>query len=342
MTATETTLPLIRFNTAVAPSAQRFELYRSTMANTWDLSPRETMLDSFHAAMLLTDLGSMLIYRAMVAPRRVDRSLRRARADGQEHYALVLLRNGRAEGMAAEKEITFEAGELRLFDMAHSLQIDFDATNTLALCLHRDELDALAPPTGKEHGLLLDGPMGALLREHVINMSEITPRLTSREAPELARATYYLLAAALAPTRERGEQARLPLHAALMQQARRLVDAHLNDRDLTADTIGRALGISRSGLYRLMEVRGGVAAFVQRRRLLHVHRALSDKQDRRKISELALSHGFTSETHFSRAFRKCFGYTPSDVRIGSTVLPQWYTGARSGIGHAFNSWVMRA
>lgn len=83
---------------------------------------------------------------------------------------------------------------------------------------------------------------------------------------------------------------------------------------ITPESIGRALGVSRSRLYALLKPHGGVRRFVQGRRLLWVHAALAAPGPRKSIMALAERYGFGSHAHLSRAFRQQFGYSPSDVR----------------------------
>jgi AraC-like DNA-binding protein len=67
-------------------------------------------------------------------------------------------------------------------------------------------------------------------------------------------------------------------------------------------------------LFRIFEREGGVANYVRDRRLLRVHALLAAPDQRRYLSRIAEDHGFTSATHFSRAFRAKFGYAPRKVQ----------------------------
>ncbi|MBB4232405.1 helix-turn-helix domain-containing protein [Rhizobium mongolense] len=88
------------------------------------------------------------------------------------------------------------------------------------------------------------------------------------------------------------------------------------DPKLATETLRRELGVSRSRLYRLFEPFGGVMHYIQHRRLLDAHSALTDPNDQRRIIEIAEQHCFNDGTEFSRAFRREFGCSPTDVRSG--------------------------
>ena len=98
-------------------------------------------------------------------------------------------------------------------------------------------------------------------------------------------------------------------------EAARLVDARLLDPDLCAETLRTALGLSRSSLYRAFRPVGGVQAYIRQRRLENARDVLAERAGPRPtVSEVAHSHGFASDSHFSRAFRKMFGYPPGSSR----------------------------
>jgi len=91
------------------------------------------------------------------------------------------------------------------------------------------------------------------------------------------------------------------------------------------------------------EPMGGVAAFIKQRRLKRIHAILADPRDRRPIAEVAYQHGFTGGAHFSRAFRRAFGYSPSEAReareAGAARRPG--DGDAAPAGGAYETWVRR-
>ena len=92
----------------------------------------------------------------------------------------------------------------------------------------------------------------------------------TEQAPALERATLELVAACLAPSRDRADAAASDIAAMTLRRARAHIEARLAEPGLTPAAIGRALGLSRSALYRLFAPFGGIAAYVQGRRLARV------------------------------------------------------------------------
>lgn len=102
-----------------------------------------------------------------------------------------------------------------------------------------------------------------------------------------------------------------------LNAAARLIEARLLDQDLDVALLMQELGLSRSSLYRAFQPVGGVNAWIRRRRLENARDMLARRTGGRPtVGEVAQSHGFASESHFSRSFSKAFGHPPGARRAG--------------------------
>ena len=115
----------------------------------------------------------------------------------------------------------------------------------------------------------------------------------------------------------------------------------LGSPELGPDSLCQAFRLSRTQLYRLFEPLGGVAAYIQARRLVRAHADLADPgKAPGKIYEIAYRWGLVSEAHFSRAFRRAFGLTPGDVRSGVGIDRVLTTAATDSAGaRAYEGWL---
>ena len=75
--------------------------------------------------------------------------------------------------------------------------------------------------------------------------------------------------------------------------------------------------MSRSQLYRVLESEGGVAHYIQRRRLSESFALLCDASQNLPIGKVAEMLCFADASSFSRAFRQEFGVSPREVRVAS-------------------------
>jgi signal transduction histidine kinase/ligand-binding sensor domain-containing protein/DNA-binding response OmpR family regulator len=99
--------------------------------------------------------------------------------------------------------------------------------------------------------------------------------------------------------------------ASLLTRLAQLVEQNLSDPDFGAEELARALGYSRSGLYRKLEDIGEAAPaqILQRMRLDRAAQLLADEAG--SVSRIATQCGFRSMPHFSRVFKERFGVPPS-------------------------------
>ena len=95
---------------------------------------------------------------------------------------------------------------------------------------------------------------------------------------------------------------------------RKFLEAEWARPDLGVDLICSTFNTSRATIYRDFEENGGIAGFVTRRRLqIALNELASGLPHRGRIQEVASKVGFTDPAHFSKAFRRHFGFSPSDV-----------------------------
>ena len=104
-----------------------------------------------------------------------------------------------------------------------------------------------------------------------------------------------------------------------MERVRRAVRSNLRSPLLGPDRLCREAATSRSQLYRLLEGEGGVARYILRRRLSESFAILCDTTNNFSIAAIAETLCFADASNFSRAFRREFGMSPSEVRTASLV-----------------------
>jgi AraC-like DNA-binding protein len=274
------------------------------------------------------------------SPQILSRSARAIRSDQVDHYIIRVQKAGNWTGDFGGHVVAADPGSVMVLDMARASHARTTAIENVNLLLPRDTLDDLLTPFDM-HGLVLQGSMAALLRSHLSELAANLSHIRISDAQRIAGATLNLVAACLAPSRDAGMRAAAPLEAALIAEIRRYINRHLHSPALSPQSICEALGLSRSRLYAICEPLGGVAAFIQMRRLRRIHAILTDRRDRRRIAEIAYQHGFVNEAHFSRAFRRAFGYSPREAReIGAAPKPDPRNGSAAGGGSGdYETWL---
>jgi signal transduction histidine kinase/AraC-like DNA-binding protein len=100
----------------------------------------------------------------------------------------------------------------------------------------------------------------------------------------------------------------------LMNKIVEMINAHIDDPNLNVEMLGHEVGISRAHLHRKMKDMIGVSPsdFIRNIRLRKACELLKNTDN--DVTQIAYNIGFTSQTHFSTAFKKFTGVSPSEYR----------------------------
>jgi AraC-like DNA-binding protein len=106
------------------------------------------------------------------------------------------------------------------------------------------------------------------------------------------------------------------LRATQLEAAKRYVDDHLSEPNLTPGNAAAALGVSVRHLHLLFEPTGtSFAQYVARQRLVQCRASLSSPTGAsRSVADIAFGCGFNSLATFYRAFEREFGSAPAALR----------------------------
>lgn len=319
-------LPSTVFSTAQAAAEDRFEAWRESISVLFDVAPpaRGTE-DGFQASVHATHLGHLLVGDIRFGAQQFSRTRARAARDGLDHYLVQWYRDGGFSGQHDnDGDMRVQAGDIVFFDMARPQRTFAHSSRVLSLIVPRALCDeALGTPAEQLHGTVLRGSdvLGGLLADHLGSLHRRLPSIGMEQAGDVVHATTRMLAACLGPAQRTFAQAQAEMQAVTLERIQQYIGRNLGT-PLTPESLCRTFGISRSLLYRLFEPQGGVAHYVQKRRLLRALHALANPANQRlRVAEVATRLGFASEAHFSRAFRATFGLTPSDARfMGAPAL----------------------
>lgn len=100
--------------------------------------------------------------------------------------------------------------------------------------------------------------------------------------------------------------------AALMEKIMKAVNARLDDSDFNVEALAEEVGLSRVQLHRRMKELTGITVgeFIRNLRLQQAAKLLAAGDT--TVAQVTYAVGFANPTHFSSAFKKHFGVTPSD------------------------------
>ena len=100
---------------------------------------------------------------------------------------------------------------------------------------------------------------------------------------------------------------------AFLKKFHTFIDSNMTDSDLSVETIGAELGLSRVQLYRKVKALTGLSPVeLLRKARLQKAKELIKGTDK-TISEVAYEVGFTAPSYFTKCFKEEFGISPSDI-----------------------------
>ena len=317
MSAPSKLLPRMRFSTESFAPEHRFEAWCDLIGKTHDIAADP--LD-FEARLQSVAVGPMLVGVMHASPQIVARLPRRLRSDGQDHLVLHLTTTPFTfETSGGTREVA--AGSVTVNTLARPFQRSRAAEQgSVVISLARNVVTEAVPDPEHFHGAVLDRGPGRLLADLMAGLSRSAGEIAPAQAQAVADSTVRLLAAALDPLPRTVAEAADAIGAATFLQCKRYIEQHLGSPALSPDSMCRALGISRSALYRLFERSGGVTSYIRDRRL-NAARTTLERGEIRRVSELARRFGFASDTALRRAYRAAFGMNPSEVTQVQRLVP---------------------
>ncbi len=300
-------------DTEVVPPEDRFGLWAEQSARVFE--PMQVTCAHRHGFRGLATgqaLGPLTVFRVTADVSAIHRTPALIAASDPQWLQVSLQLRGRCRVEQDGRSVVVEPGELVTWESSRPYTVDaltpFELLNVY--CpehLLRPHTDGLYAQTARPV------PFGGVVRGL---LTEIARGLDdgSLGAGDVAVAESLLaLVRGMHAGTARAEESPAGL---LRSQIHGYIAGHLGAPDLGPDAVARAHFISRSYLDRLFE--GEPRTVTETIRDARLERCRRDLADPRladlTILEIALTWGFTSAAHFSRAFRARYGMSPRDAR----------------------------
>lgn len=260
------------------------------------------------------DLGGLNVADICVNASLIKRERGSASRGDDRFYFLVMQRQG-VMGISAHHDEQFQLkpGEIALLDSSMAFEMQPQGlVRQLSVHICRDALDRAVSATAKRFGKLdnqsLSGRMLAcLLRE--IAEDGTQQASAGRDGDALQNALLSLLQPGLP----------MDLDNSTIRPLRRMAEKLIQEalpKALSPTELAAQLNVSVRKLYRQFEMDGEtICRYVQRQRLEGSARELADTSETAvSITSIAYKWQFTDSAHFSNAFKRHFGMSPSEYR----------------------------
>lgn len=304
------------FMTHPLPASEQFEAWRSWYASIFEIIARQPVAEGFRGKAVTWMLDGFAFSRVSTPPISANRSKINTRREPLDHWCVSLCKTNSSEYQGGSGWSMVPAMVPYVFSLGEEMSGE-RSRHRIQLYLARDSFQTIAPLLDAARGMALETPEGRLLADYMILLERNIPDLPALDAAKLAVAIQAMLSACLAPTSGRVAEAERHIDLTLMERVRQAVRRNLRSPSLGPDRLCREAATSRSQLYRLLEGEGGVVHYIQRRRLSESFSILCDVSNNVSIGRVAEMLCFADASSFSRAFRREFGMSPSDVRAGA-------------------------
>jgi AraC-like DNA-binding protein len=172
-----------------------------------------------------------------------------------------------------------------------------------------DDAVLLPIPSGTGMLRLLTGYVDAVFDDPTLAIPQMR-RLVVGHLCDLVAVTLGATRDAAAVAEGRG------VRAARLRAIKTDIETHLAQGDLSPGTVANRQKVSDSYIRKLFRGEGtSFSEYVLARRLVFAHRMLTDRRRAEAgIASIAYDAGFGDLSYFNRAFKRCYGTTPSEVR----------------------------
>lgn len=311
-------------STASVPAADRLSYWHEAISQTYEqlATVRLDISNLAHAPYtgMITagGIGPLAVATTVADPLHVRKPRRGELTDDdclnvciQDHGHLVIDQNN--------SQTLLRPGSLTLFDTDRPYTVTYpDPFRQHVIQIPRSMLGFRAADLQRLTAVPIeaDSDTAALVTPFLTRLASQMNRHAPHTAELLARNAADLLATLLAERLDRDvpDTGTDAAHTMLRLRIQAFIDRHLGDSDLSPRTIADAHHVSVRQVHRLFQEQGTtVSRWIRHRRLEACRRELSRPHG---LSVTAVAHrfGFTSRTHFSRAFRAAYGMSPREWR----------------------------
>ncbi len=308
------------FSTEGIAPASRFDSWRSAVAGLYDV-PSVGQEEEFCGRASSLHLGDLVLGRMEATVATYERSRRRIWRDGLDHLVF---------GVSGADD----AARVTVLDMSQPIELPHTALDGFCVIAPRHLAVRRLGDPARLHGVCVSSPAAGLSAGFLAQLMSTAPRVSISQSRQFARAALDVLTAAIGDVSGSTACPRPSQRA----RAREYIEVNLGDPVLSAGRVAYVTGVSRSVLYGLFKGDGGVAKYIQHRRLAWASRMLAKERDL-SISEISELCCFSSASQFSRAFRAAFGEAPRDRRRAPSPTGIWTRATDTQDDATFSRWV---
>lgn len=256
------------------------------------------------------DLGDLRFCRMVSTPHRFSRQLSAGAAANDAPWLLILQMRGISHYRQGNRSHSVSTDEIMLIDSGKPFEVTSPQGCEYLMLLCNGMLGNVAAPSDLH--LNNRAGLGKMLHHLITDAYSQYTLLNARAAQAIGHS----IGAVVGNLIENSVAAPKLVHDFRYFKKHRIksfIEERLAEPELTIERIAQAQGCSTRTLHRLFadELGCSLSEYIWHRRLMRCAEDLRNAElADHSITEVALSWGFVSSSHFSRAFKVAFGLTP--------------------------------
>lgn len=297
----------------------RIDGWRDAVSTThlaWDIQASRETLACNKSVIRRYSLGGIAVVSCSAGPCHGFRDRRQLGMATDDYLGVLLLRGGKEHVAQDDQRAVLTAGHALVWDSAKSARFVIEEqVDKRTILIPRARAAELWPAPGQltEAGPMASATTGPLLALLDAVVTTPDPLIAAQDGAAIGNAVLELLFAAFAPL---VVPARNPVDERRWQLVRDYIEDNLAEPGLNAERIAAAAAISVRSLYLLFAEREStVRGYLRSRRLARARAELSRPRSEATVASVAHRWGFSDQAAFSKAFKRAYGITPSEVRL---------------------------
>jgi AraC-like DNA-binding protein len=308
------------YTTAQTEPERRFEYWNDAICRHFIPSAsRSACRDSFEGRLKGRSVGSLLVAEFSARQHVFDRNNSFIRQSPDDDFVAVLVEEGSSRMTQSSRELILQAGDIAVYDAGRPFVHDFSVESMLLARIPRKVLSSRLPAVESMMNITIaqHRPIASVFRGLLREALMLDHRASEIAQARLATAFVDTLASAMETQLQDCGGSMSAYHDSIYSKALCYMDAHLDECELSAESIAKGVNVSPRTLSRIF-ARHGTAPMQElwRRRLERSFLLLSERRVA-MVTQAAYQSGFSDLSHFARVFKRTYNASPSSLLITS-------------------------
>ncbi|HEY6513258.1 MAG TPA: helix-turn-helix domain-containing protein [Burkholderiaceae bacterium] len=310
----------LAFSTQDLPPAQRHRAWQEALCALYvRVDSRCDATDDYQGFVKESSFGTVTITDCLIAPQCINRRQSHVSRGDKDCFYVALTQKGHQVVEQRGQRLAYGPGSATIFSASEPYTLrNPDSHRAFYLEIPRAALAQRWQPSRPMVTASVNTAygVGRIVADLCASMVLESDTLTETTRAQLGERLIDVLALALDVPNGEVPQLDGSVKSERLRQVKHYIELNIGNPLLNPERVAAACQMSVRALHYLFKDTGeSVAGHIWERRLQRCRDALEMPAGRRRsVTEIALAAGFNSMSHFSSAFRRRFGVTPSDAR----------------------------